>query len=403
MIEKKRQLIFLWTYLQWGGAQIYFLAIIKRALAEWDIVVILPRESSKDLIGFFDDLGVRYEFIDAALDTQPANSLRRKAGRQIRRIRAEIVTLLYLRRFDLRKSILHIETAPWQSWLLLTALSLRGANVFVTLHNYLEGGSAFRRCVWKWRMRFVSRLRGFHIFTSNQDTKDRFRGWFTDTFHNTINVTYTAVNPEQISQAASAYPAEVRKRFSVPPDKFVVICVGQFIDRKGRWVFLEAAKMAAARDAQLTFVWLMPHFPDKADQLRIDEYELGERFMPVLSSSVGGRIDVLKFFKIADVFALPSFVEGLPIALLEAMALGIPSISTNVFAIPEAVRHNETGLLIEAGDSEALANTILRLKEDADLRRSLADKGRKHVLDHFDESVSAETAIRSYEKALADG
>lgn len=403
MIEKKRQLIFLWTYLSWGGAQIYFLAIIKQALGEWDVVVILPRGSSEDLLRFFDELGVRYEFIDAVLDTQSANTLKRKAGRQIRRIRAETVTLLYLRRFDLRKSILHIETAPWQSWLLLTALSLRGANVFVTLHNYLEGGNGFRRSVWKWRMRFISRLPGFHIFTSNQDTKDRFRGWFTDAFHETINVTYTAVNPEQIAEAASAYPAEVRQRFSVPEHKFVVVCVGQFIDRKGRWVFLEAAKMAAARDDQLAFVWLMPQLPDKTDQIRIDEYELGERFMPVLSSSVGGRIDVLKFFKIGNVFALPSFVEGLPIALLEAMALGIPSISTNVFAIPEAIRHNETGLLIEAGDSEALANAILRLKGDADLRRSLADNGRRYVLENFDERVSAETAIRSYEKAVTDG
>ena len=81
--------------------------------------------------------------------------------------------------------------------------------------------------------------------------------------------------------------------------------------------------------------------------------------------------------RLADVFALVSFQEGLPISLLEAMALKIPCISTNVNAIPEAVKHLETGLLIEAGDAEKLAEYFLKLKADKELREKLAKKRTK--------------------------
>ena len=104
-------------------------------------------------------------------------------------------------------------------------------------------------------------------------------------------------------------------------------------------------------------------------------------------------------FRLADVFTLPSYVEGLPISLLEAMALGIPSISTNVFAIPEAVKHLQTGMLIEAGDDDALAASILTLKTDENLRQKLSAQGRAYVLQHFDEREVAKIAIASYRES----
>jgi glycosyltransferase involved in cell wall biosynthesis len=82
------------------------------------------------------------------------------------------------------------------------------------------------------------------------------------------------------------------------------------------------------------------------------------------------------------------------------MALGLPSISTNVYAIPEAIRHLDTGMLIEAGDSDALAKAIFKLKNDRELRDKLSNNGRKHVITNFDERDVARIAIKSYEGAL---
>jgi glycosyltransferase involved in cell wall biosynthesis len=403
MNKERRQIIYLWNYLEWGGAQIYFLAIMKEARADWDIVVILPRQSSSEIVRFIDQTGARCEFIEHHIDSAPADSIMRKLQRQYRRVRAEAAIFKHLLRYDLRKSILHIEIAPWQSWILLTALSLRRANIFATLHNALPRGAAWREAIWKLRLQFASRLPGFHIFTSNEDTKNKLRGWVAEKFWQNIKVTYTCVNPLEIKHVVASSPtkSDIRQNYNIDNDKFVVLCVGQFIDRKGRWVFLEAAKIISENHTDALFVWLTPKLPDVGEQTRIDKYGLKDNFRLVLSETVGsGHEDVLRFFRIADVFALASFVEGLPIALLEAMSLGVPSISTNVYAIPEALKHKETGILIEAGDAAALADAILLLKKDNDLRSRLSQQGSEFVLHNFDERVASRIALDAYRECF---
>lgn len=403
MNDDKRKLMFFWPYLEWGGAQIYFLAIIKEALSEWDITVALPRQSSEEIVRFIDQTGAKIEFLDFHSVAIEARSVGQKLRRQLKRISVEIASFRFLKRYDLRDYILHIEFAPWQSWILFAALCFRGANVFTTLHNALASKPAWRVAVWKLRLQFLSRLSGFHIFASNKDTKNKLKGMVAEKFWEDIKVTYTCVNPVEIQQVIGSSPDknEIRGKHGIDSDKFVVLCVGQFIDRKGRWVFLDAARAIRASNQDVMFVWLSPTPLTEDDQARIHDLDLGSSFRFVLSKTIGSsHEDVLRFFRVADVFALASFVEGLPIALLEAMALGLPSISTNVYAIPEALVNMETGLLIDAGDSPALANAILRLKEDTELRSRLSRQGSKYVLQNFDERVASRIAIDEYKKCF---
>ena len=403
MIPNRPQLIFVWPYIEWGGAQVYCLAIIKLAKADWDITVMLPRNSQPDLIALVEGQGVRLEYLNGAMDLKPAPTLVRKLRRHRTRISAEIETFRRLSRFPLRESVIHIDFAPWQSWILFTALILKGGKIFVTLHNALAKQPLWRELIFRSRMQFLSRLPGFDIFASNKDTRTKLKGWVSSAHWEKIPVTYTCVDRiavESISQEPFDRE-QYRRRFEIPVDKYAVLTVGQFIDRKGRWVLLEAARKAAQIDGDLVFIWVTPAMPNKEDCERIAQYGLGDRFRLILSASLGeGRRDVLRFFRIADCFALPSFVEGLPIAVLEAMALGIPSVSTNVFAIPEAVKHEETGLLIEAGDSDQLCKSILRAKNDRALSSRLSDEGSKFVLEHFDERMSARIAIEGFEACL---
>ncbi|HEX6124094.1 MAG TPA: glycosyltransferase family 4 protein [Pyrinomonadaceae bacterium] len=401
--QQRRRIVFAWNYVQWGGAQVYFLAIMKVAQKDWDILVILPRTSSPEMIRYLSELNIEHHLVDYELDTQSARTLARKLRRQFNRIKIEWRTYLELLRFDVRNTVFQIEVAPWQSVTFLTAMALRGAKVFLTMHNFLPDAPLWRRLVWKGRFQFVSRLPGINFFCSNEDTKNRLRGWVNDEFWNRIRVTFTAVNPPQIAEAASA-PFDRRnilKKHGVSPDDLIVLCVGQFIDRKGRWIFLEAAQRVLSAEAGISFVWLTPQLPSAEEEARIADFALGEKFRIVLSETLGkDRLDVLRFFRIADIFALPSYVEGLPIALLEAMALGIPSISTNVYAIPEAVKDMETGILIPAGDAVALATAIVTLKNDLDLRKRLASVGREYVVQKFDEREAAASAIEAYSEAL---
>ena len=405
MPSQKRKLIFVWNYVEWGGAQIYFIGIMKLARKDWDVKVILPRGSDPKLLGFLGQIDVQYEFLERQYDLGPATSIRRRIERRFNILLSEIEVFRYLLRYDLSDSILHIEASPWQSSMLLAALAMRRANLFVTMHNALPAASALREFLWKLRIGLVSRLPRFHVFASNQDTKNRFRRWVSEAFWQTIRVTYTTVDPPDINRAieSGVDRLTLRNRFGIDENAFIVLCVGQFIDRKGRWVFVDAAKIAAKKYPDIRFVWLTSSAVSETDSKRIEKSGVGENFALISADGLGtDRQDILAFYRIADVYVQPSYVEGLPVALLEAMAMRLPSVSTNVYAIPEAIRHDETGLLIDAGDPNQLAEAVIRLWADEALRKRLAAAGREFVIAKFDERVASQIAIDAYKECLPD-
>ena len=85
----------------------------------------------------------------------------------------------------------------------------------------------------------------------------------------------------------------------------------------------------------------------------------------------------------ADVLVLPSFMEGLPVVLIEAMALGVPVIASAVAGIPELVEHRSSGLLVRASDTHGLRRGMSELARDPELRRSLGAAGRAAVIHEF--------------------
>ncbi|MEQ1763871.1 MAG: glycosyltransferase family 4 protein, partial [Pyrinomonadaceae bacterium] len=356
------------------------------------------------LLKFIDDLGVRFELVKGRQDLAPASSLGRKLSRRFNNLVSDVNVFRHLMKFDVRRAILHIEASPWQSPGLLFALAARGANIFVTMHNALPDASPWREFIWRVKIGAVSRLRRFRLFASNQDTKNRFRRWVSDEFYKTIKVTYTTVNPDEIESVFSDIENRevVRKRLGISAEKFIVLCLGQFIDRKGRWLFLEAANSLKAEYPDLQFIWITSSDVTSSDRDRIDGYDLGESFRLIGADLVGkDRHEILAAYSAADVYALPSYVEGLPVALLEAMAMGVASVSTNVYAIPEAIKHEETGLLVEPGNAEQLAGAIERLIDDTKLRERFARKGREFVIANFDERVASQIAIDAYSEMLS--
>ena len=86
----------------------------------------------------------------------------------------------------------------------------------------------------------------------------------------------------------------------------------------------------------------------------------------------------------SDILALPSFVETLPMAIIEAFASGVAVVATPVGAVPEVVAHGRNGLLVPAGDAEALANALNQLLEDGALRRRLGDAARRDHAERYE-------------------
>lgn len=113
------------------------------------------------------------------------------------------------------------------------------------------------------------------------------------------------------------------------------------------------------------------------------------------------RQDLLDEFARADIFVLPSLFDSFPIALLEAMAAGLPVIATRVGGVPDVVRGGETALLVDPGDAMGLARTLDTLARDEGLRRELGNRGRERSALFAWESIIPRIK-RVYDDAVAE-
>jgi glycosyltransferase involved in cell wall biosynthesis len=113
--------------------------------------------------------------------------------------------------------------------------------------------------------------------------------------------------------------------------------------------------------------------------------------------------DVRAVLSAADVAAMPSLQEGLGVAVLEAMAMGKPVVSSDAGGLPESVVHGETGIVTPAGDAEALADALAAVLRDPARARSMGRAGRERVVEHFDRPRVAERVLRLYADVLGEG
>jgi glycosyltransferase involved in cell wall biosynthesis len=114
------------------------------------------------------------------------------------------------------------------------------------------------------------------------------------------------------------------------------------------------------------------------------------------------RDDLMRRYRQADLFVFPSLwneLFGMPTA--EANSCGVPVVTSRIAGLPEVVEHEKTGLLVPPGDPTALADAIIRLLEDEELRRSMGQAGRERVLQHFTWDKIVQDLVPHYEALMA--
>lgn len=149
----------------------------------------------------------------------------------------------------------------------------------------------------------------------------------------------------------------------------VLLCVGRLSASKGQRVLLQALKRLA--DQAIYPQLILAGAGDEEPILREMAFDLGLAQQVKFLGAV--NFDTVRtLYQQADVFVLPSFAEGIPVVLMEAMASGLPCISTQITGIPELIEHQKTGLLISAGDDEALSLAIAKLLLQPGYRQQLA-------------------------------
>ncbi|HLH66179.1 MAG TPA: glycosyltransferase [Solirubrobacteraceae bacterium] len=180
---------------------------------------------------------------------------------------------------------------------------------------------------------------------------------------------------------ASGPPGETRA-----PGEAHILCVGRLVHLKGQSLLIEACARLIERGepVRLTLVG------DGPTRARLEDLSrrLGIAQRVVLAGAVG-QDRIRDFYASADIFCLPSLAEGLPVVLMEAMALRVPVVTTRIMGIPELVEDEQTGLLVAPGRVDELTSALSRLAHDPDLRRSLADRAAARVRAEHDVNASA--------------
>jgi glycosyltransferase involved in cell wall biosynthesis len=160
-----------------------------------------------------------------------------------------------------------------------------------------------------------------------------------------------------------------------------ILSVGRLVPAKGQHQLVDAVGRLAAQGKKVR-LHLVGAGPDEAS-LRAQAARLADPSVVVFEGAVNhDRIRAL--YEAADVFCIPSFAEGIPIVLMEAMAMELPCVTTHITGIPELIRTGVDGLLVAPSDLDGLTDALATLVDDAGLRERLGKSGRARVLEQYD-------------------
>jgi len=183
-------------------------------------------------------------------------------------------------------------------------------------------------------------------------------------------------------------------------DPFRILCVGRLVPAKGQHVLIAAIDHLIQRGRRV-HLQLVGDGPDRAAL----EREANRRGLAEHVSFAGSinQDRIGQFYREADAFALASFAEGIPVVLMEAMAMEIPCVATMITGIPELIRDGIDGLLVVPSDDRALAEALEKLIDDEALGWRLGAAGRRRVAEKYDLDKNLERLSRVFGIRLGSG
>lgn len=188
---------------------------------------------------------------------------------------------------------------------------------------------------------------------------------------------------------ANGDAARIRGELRIAPDELLVVATGSLVERKGHALLIRALASQPAGGAP----WRLAIAGKGVERNRLEELTR-ELAVADRVHLLGHRDDVGDLLAAADIFAMPSLWEGLPLALLEAMSAGKPIVASATSGIPEAITPEIEGLLTRPGDLDGLTNAIHRLRVDPALRQRLAEYAAARARAEF----SIEAMTTAYEQ-----
>lgn len=214
------------------------------------------------------------------------------------------------------------------------------------------------------------------------------------------------VNIDRFSKASLFSPevvAQIKQELNIPPAATVIGTVGRIVEEKGFREFFEAG------------IKIIKHYPEAVflvvgDTLDSDRGKFSEQLKTMIRENkveskfyfTGFQLETERFYPVMNVFVLPSYREGMPRTVIEAMVAARPVVASNIRGCREEIINGETGFLVPVKNSQALAKAIIELLENPEMARQMGKAGQQRAGDLFDERLVCERILIAYQKMVSD-
>ena len=210
-----------------------------------------------------------------------------------------------------------------------------------------------------------------------------------------VGVIYNGINLDEFAPVAGRN--DVRQSLGISDDEFVIIQVARLDPIKDHATALSALDRLRIRHPRVRLL-LVGDGPQESEIRKIiDQRQLQNHVI-----QLGLRSDVANLLNAADAGLLTSHSEGIPLSLIEAMAVGMPIVATAVGGVPEIVESDVTGFLTQTGDSQAIAGALSRLCEDPLLCKRMSVLGRRRAESVFSQTRMDEEYRAAYAELLSN-
>ena len=213
---------------------------------------------------------------------------------------------------------------------------------------------------------------------------------------NGINTTF--FSPAQVSEIEKV---ALREKLNIQPDDFVFVFVGRIVSDKGINELIKAfSELQTAENNELTGIKLLLVGGLESDLDPLNPETLAEINQNKDIISAGFQQDVRPFFAISDALAFPSYREGFPNVVMQAGAMGLPSIVSDINGCNEIIVEGENGLIIPPKNVEKLKEKMLTLAKDKNLYAKLKENSRRMIENRYEQSVVWNALLEEYEGLL---
>jgi len=198
-------------------------------------------------------------------------------------------------------------------------------------------------------------------------------------------------NPDRFDDA---FRHRKRTELNIDNDKLIIGMLGRLVVDKGYLELFDAIRELSAERDDFHLLIIGPQERSRAGRIApsaITEYGIADRV-----THLSARNDVEELMACMDLFVLPSWREGFPRSAIEAAAMRLPIVTTNIRGCREVVTHGENGLLVPPRDATALASAIRSLLDDADARQRMGAAGFDRARRDFDEQIICDRVMNAY-------